>query len=353
MSGDDARHDPATAGTQLGLFAPDEAPPAAGGTRPVAPLPPRPEHAELAGELPEGLTLGTSSWSFPGWEGIVWQRRESRQRLARHGLAAYARHPLLTGVGLDRTYYQPLSRQEYADYAAAVPRSFRFVVKAHEALTVEVWPDHDRYGSRRGRPNPRFLDAAYAADEVVAPYAEGLGAKGGALVLQFAPQDLGGAARFVDVLHRFLTALPRGPLYAVELRNREVLGPRYAAMLADAGAVHCHNRHPRMPEVDVQARTVKALDAPAFVCRWMLRPGLTYREGFRRYQPFDRLVDEDRATRSTLAELALGATSLGRPALVTANNKAEGSAPLTLFRLAEEVAAQRWRERVGEAGTRR
>ncbi|HEX2254864.1 MAG TPA: DUF72 domain-containing protein [Thermoanaerobaculia bacterium] len=299
----------------------------------------------LAGELPAGLHLGTSSWSFPGWRGIVWEGAESQTRLARHGLPAYAQHPLLNGVGIDRSYYQPLATEEYAAYAAQVPAGFRFVVKAHEAVTVSAWPDHDRYGGRRGEPNPRFLDAAYAAGEVVQPFAEGLGDKGGALVFQFAPQDLGIPARFVDRLHAFLAALPRGPLYAVELRNREVLSAAhaaaYAAALADVGAIHCANRHPRMPEVAVQAERTGAAAAPAFLCRWMLRPGLTYEGARQRYHPFDRLVDDDLPTRRALAEIALATTARGRPVYVLANNKAEGSSPLTLFRLAERVARLR------------
>jgi uncharacterized protein YecE (DUF72 family) len=323
---------------QLGLFAPGELPetPRRGG--PVDLVDVDEEHRELARRRPPGLYLGTSSWSFPGWTGILWDRPASQRQLARHGLAAYARHPLLNGVGLDRSYYQPLPAEEYAAYATVVPEDFRFVVKAHEACTVARWPEHERYGSRRGLDNPLFLDPAYAADQVVAPYAEGLGTKGGALVFQFAPQDLGGVDRFINDLYRFLVALPAGPTYAVELRNREVMTERYVALLRETGAVHCVNRHPRMPGVDVQASAVAAADSPAFLCRWMLRPGLTYQGGYRRYHPFDRLVDEDLATRRSLAEIAVATTAAGRPAYVTANNKAEGCAPLTLFRLAEEVA---------------
>jgi len=64
----------------------------------------------------------------------------------------------------------------------------------------------------------QILQASYAADMVVAPFVEGLGEKAGPLVFQFPPQDtraFGGPARFVERLHAFFAALPRGPLYAV------------------------------------------------------------------------------------------------------------------------------------------
>src|SRR5262249_40602829 len=91
---------------------------------------------QLAERMPPGIHLGTSSWSFPGWAGIVYDRPASSLQLARHGLAAYAQHPLLRAVGIDRTYYAPLSVAEFSRYADVVPAAFRFLVKAHEACTI-------------------------------------------------------------------------------------------------------------------------------------------------------------------------------------------------------------------------
>src|SRR6185436_19724519 len=169
------------------------------------------EVRQLALDLPPGIRLGGSTWSFPGWMGLVWGGKYSESRLANEGLAAYAQHPLLRGVGLDRTYYQPLPVREFAEYAAAVPEGFRFLVKAQEVLTVSRWPDRPRYGAQQGQTNPLFLDPVHAAEKVVAPDVEGLGEKGGALLFQLSPQDLGVPEKFADGLHAFLSALPRGP----------------------------------------------------------------------------------------------------------------------------------------------
>jgi uncharacterized protein YecE (DUF72 family) len=330
-----AQRNSAAGGGQLPLFGGQApAPGAPGGVGPAAA---GDQVAELARRLPAGIYLGGSTWSFPGWAGLVYDREYPAARLAHHGLAAYARHPLLRAVGIDRTHYRPLPAEELARYAEVVPEDFLFLVKAHEACTLASFPDHPRYGAERGRPNPRFLDAGYAAGEVVAPYVEGLGAKGGALLFQFAPQELGPPRRFAGRLQAFLAALPRGPLYAVELRNRELLTAEYAAALAATGACHCLNVHPRMPDVRVQARLAGVAAGPLTLGRWMLGSGATYELAAKRFAPFDRLAAPDPAARRALAELAREAVGAGRRFLLTVNNNAEGSAPLSIVALAQEL----------------
>lgn len=304
----------------------------------VGPAPPSPELTTLAARLPRDLRLGTSSWSFPGWEGIVWDRAATPAVLARHGLRAYARHPLLRTVGLDRTYYAPIDADAFATLAAQVPDHFRFVVKAHELIAMARVPSHERYGPLRGQASPVFLDAAYTAREVVEPAVAGLGTKLGAIVFQLPPQPaevLGGPVGFAARLRTFLRGLPLGPCYAVELRTPQLLSDAYAAALADTGAVHCLNVHPSMPDVTVQAARVPS--SGPLVVRWMLGRGFAYEAAKARYQPFDRVVDENPAVRRQVAALLRGAVDAGRAAYAIINNKAEGSAPLTVRGLVEEL----------------
>ena len=65
---------------------------------------------------------------------------------------------------------------------------------------------------------------------------------------------------------------------------------------------------------------------------------LRYAAAREQYAPFNRLVDEDLPTRTALAERAAATLIAGRSVTVIANNKAEGSAPLTLERLARAIA---------------
>ncbi len=303
--------------------------------------PPRAEWSELARGLPANLYFGTSSWSFPGWAGLVYAGRASSQALSRGGLTAYARHPLLRAVGIDRTYYAPVGADELKAYASQVPESFLFLVKAPEILLAARLGPDGRVSRRRGAAaNRYFLNSDHAAAVFVEPVLCGLGENCGPLVFQFPPLSVraeGGVAAIHDRLHSFLKALPRGPLYAVELRNEELLVPEYAALLADAGVAHCFNAHPAMPAIAQQRAVVDPTRGPAIVVRWMLHRRFSYEGAKTAYEPFDKLVDEDLATRAAVAELCADAIRARLRLLMIANNKAEGSAPWTVVRLAEHV----------------
>ena len=67
---------------------------------------------------------------------------------------------------------------------------------------------------------------------------------------------------------------------------------------------------------------------------------MKYEEAKERYVPFNALVDEDPEGRAQITALALEATHARQETFIIANNKAEGSAPLTLCKLAELVGLQ-------------
>jgi uncharacterized protein YecE (DUF72 family) len=314
--------------TQSDLF---DQPPA--GMSLIRPAVPSDEVVRVAQRVPKNLHFGTSSWSFPGWVGLVYGQLYGVPQLARHGLAAYAQHPLLTAVNLDSPFYKVPVLEQINAYAAAVPEHFRFLVKAYAGLTAA--PDSSM-ALRRG-VEPVFLDAAFAARSVVKPLLDGLGTKLGAILFQFSPlgpRYTRTPKSFVTRLGEFLSALPAGPTYAVELRDPEFLGSEYESALEVAGAVHCSSVHSRMPPVD---RQVKLTSRGPLVIRWMLREGDDYESAGARFAPFDRLQAPDKLNRDRIAALVKAGLSSGRDVHVLAANNAEGSAPLTVLELAKTI----------------
>jgi uncharacterized protein YecE (DUF72 family) len=328
--------------SQLSLF--DDVPASDAATQPEAALAPAAVPAEvaaLAAALPPRLRLGTSSWSFPGWAGLVYAGSAGKSLLSRDGLTAYARHPLLGTVGVDSGFYAPLDAGRLARWAAQVPAGFRFLVKAPAAVTQRFQRDRDG----RWRHNPAFLDADKALQQAVEPYCNGLGERAGVLLLQFPPQGKGvDPRRFAEDLYRFLRRLPAGPTYAVEVRDAALLTPDLAAALHHGGALPSLAGHPRLPQLPAQAALFAAQPGSAaqasspLVIRWLLRRNRGYDEARALYGPFDRLAEPDPETRHTILQLIGEALATGREVFVIVNNKAEGSSPLSLIELARGLS---------------
>lgn len=294
----------------------------------------------LAEQLPLSLYLGTMSWSFPGWRGLVYGQSAEPKHLADAGLGAYSQHPLLGAVEIDRSFYEPLPPRYFESLRGQVPDAFRFLVKAHEECSLPRFPKHARYGKKQGDANSRFLDPAYATDAVVGPSAA-LGDKLGGILFQFPPQDASAPLEFAERLGAFLTALPAGLPYVVELRNPELLTPAYARSLEQSGALHAHNVWGNMPSVLQQARLLPPVARRPLFVRWLMRRGDDYEGARSRYAPFSKLAEPDLPNRRDIATLVAKALAHHVPAFVLVNNKAEGCAPESVAELARLLVSYR------------
>lgn len=309
---------------------------------------PEPALLALAADLPPLARLGTSSWNYPGWRDLVWDGDYPDKQLSRQGLGAYAQHPLFRTVCLDRAFYRPLTPAQYAAYAAQVGEDFRFVVKA-PALVADATVRGDK--GQALQPNPAFLSPALAVQEFAQPALQGLGPKLGALVFQISPLPAALLARMPDVLERLaamlqalppLAALAPDAVVAVEVRDAAWLTPEFARVLKSAKATYCLGLHAKMPPIDAQLPLLRALWPGPLVCRWnlnRLHGAYGYEKAADHYEPYDQLVDEDPDTRQQLARVIAATARAGQRVYVTVNNKAEGSAPLSVAALAEAVRA--------------
>jgi uncharacterized protein YecE (DUF72 family) len=331
--------------------------PAARALAVVGAAPAQPDVTRLGQQLSPSVYLGTSSWSFPGWRGLVFAEDAPAAELAGRGLAAYAAWPLHRTVGLDRAFYSPLTCAEGRALAALVPSGFRFLVKAHQSITR---PFGDINGAtfgdtarlaREGAANPTFLDSARASEMVVGPLIDGFREKLGPIVFQFPPlrmeersdRSVEGLCRQLD---RFFARLPVGPQYVLELRNREVLEPAQAPhlfrVLRDHRLAWGFAVHPTLPSIGTQAEIAARCgwpvsQQPILSIRWLLGHGLSYVAAREAFSPFRELLAPDHSTRSEVVELVREALRANIPASVILNNKAEGSAPLSLFELARAL----------------
>lgn len=308
---------------------------------------PDPQWIALAEQLDASfggrLYLGTSSWNFSGWRGLVWDDEDYGETdLSRHGLAAYASHPLLRTVSLDRTFYRAIDAATYARLARQTPDHFRFVVKVPSEITDAVVR-----APHNGAPlieNPFFLDPQRALAQAVAPAVEGLGPKLGALVFQISPLPVAWLRnptafheRLAALWRTVLPAMPASALTAIELRDARMLTPRLTSQLAAHGVSYCIGLHDRMPDAARQTSAARTTGRGDLICRWNLHQGLRYNQAKAQWAPFDKLQAPDPDTRAALAQAVVATLAEGYRAFVTINNKAEGSAPLSVVELAKAI----------------
>jgi len=262
--------------------------------------------------------------------------------LARSGLHAYSQHPLFSSVSLDRAFYRPVDAAQYLAFAAQVGPQFRFVVKM-AAMIADAQIRSARSGQAL-RDIPNFLDPEAALELCVNPAVVELGARLGVLAFQLSP--LRGRwlsdrpallGRLESMWKVVLPALPDGACAALEVRDRSLLTPQMAASLKAHGVRYCVGLHDRMPAMTDQLTFLRNVWPGDRVCRWSLQRGFRYAAAKDRWQPFDQMQAPDCMTRKDLAKAVAGTFASGYGAFVTINNKAEGSAPLSVIEPALEI----------------
>lgn len=296
----------------------------------------------LVSALDSRLHLGTSSWNFSGWRGVLYGRDAQVKDLSRHGLKAYADRRWLKCVGVDRTYYNPVPEADWELYRDQVPAHFRFMVKALQRVLMPYVDDRGYPSTQGHSANPLFLDSQYIIDELIRPARTVLQEMLGPILFQFAPMSpdaVGGSQAFCDRLSRFLGALPMGSHYVVELRTPGLFNRRYLSVLSNHGVSHGAVIHPAMTSFERQVRALQNEGASLRLVRWMLHADETFESAKLRYQPFDQLVDEDLDHRYSVARSLIWALESDDDADVfcIVNNKAEGSSPRSLKELGKLI----------------
>ena len=289
------------------------------------------------------VRFGTSSWAYEGWRDQIYHRPYTASRFSKDSLAEYAAYPageapLFRTVGIDHSFYRPASATQLAHYASQVPADFHFCSKVWEELTVPAYADLPRYGAKAGKPNPRFLDSSLFREMVLQPFLEALPDRIGPFIFEFQRTGME-PGTFLDALDRFLTDLPAGFPYAVEVRNPAVLSQRYREMLLAHQVAHTYNHWTGMPPLLTQHRLLdERFTAPYVVMRLLTPLGLPYAAAVERYAPYNRIVTAQPQMRREAASLIRSASSQGVTPYVLVNNRSEGNAPLTIRAIVEMLA---------------
>ena len=296
-------------------------------------------HDRLHALAVRNIFIGGSSWKYEGWLGQIYSplRYQTRGRYSKRlfddtCLSEYATvFPTVCG---DFAFYQFPTDTFWAKLFRQTPAPFRWGFKIPEQITVPVWPMLPRYGVQAGRENPAFLDAAMFEQQflrAIEPYRQQVGV----LIFEFGAMRRETLAEFVQALDSFLSRLPAGWRYAVEIRNPEFLHADYFACLRAHNVTHVYNAWTRMPEIAEQIAMRDSQTSDLIVARALLRHGRTYEDAVREFTPYNRVREVNEPVRRGLRELIDVALVDGRPAFLFVNNRLEGNSPGTIVAITE------------------
>ena len=242
-----------------------------------------------------GLYLGTSGWSYADWEGTLYpEGLPSGSRLAE-----YANH--YPTVEIDSTFYGTPRRSTVEKWREIVPEGFLFAAKFPQEVT------HERNLVDTSSEVESFVQTMQALEHRLGP-----------LLLQLPPSF---TVEGMGVLEDFLSTLPQGPRYAVEVRHRSWLGSDLPALLREHGVALTLIDYPRMPRM-------QEVTADFSYIRWL---------GNRREFPeghthLKKNRDEDLSWWSDLVDRFL---EEGKTIFAYANNHYQNHSPSTLARFLE------------------
>lgn len=322
---------------QLALFA--EPPP------PKSPYVQR-NQARLREWAEDGIYFGTSSWKYPGWQGLVYNRPyRSQKAFEQTCIAEYAE--TFPTVCADFALYDFPRAETMAQLAEATPEHFKLSLKCTDRITMLQFPTLPRYGALAGKDNPDFLNLPLFGEQFLQPL-EQLHGKVGAIIFEFstfAKTSGMDVQHFAAAMDTFLAQLPKGLTYAVEVRNREFLTAEYLQVLENHQVAHVLNNWTRMPSIREQLQLAGTMAGPTSVIRALLKPGRPYAEAVEKFQPYERIQEELPDLREGLVQSVERAVEEGRKLFSYVNNRAEGNAPLTIDAVLEKLEPIRGRRR--------
>jgi uncharacterized protein YecE (DUF72 family) len=281
------------------------------------------------------LRIGTCSWKFPSWRGLVYSQAKGVDYLEE-----YAQR--YDTVEVDQWFWSRFSLGEVSlpnsddvtAYRTAVPDDFRFTVKAPNSVTLT-----HLYQTEKDDPlvaNPSFLSAALAKTflHLLAPLRDVLGP----IMFQFEylnrikmPSQDG----FQKRVAAFAGQLPAGCVYGLEVRNPKYLNEAYFRFLSANRLIPVLLQGYWMPPIwgVYAAHRERVLDHGTVVIR-LLGPD---RKGIEELtaRRWDRLVAPKDEELQKVVDMAHDLMNEGVDVYINVNNHYEGSAPLTIERIKE------------------
>jgi uncharacterized protein YecE (DUF72 family) len=283
------------------------------------------------------LRIGTCSWKYPSWKGLVYTDDVTNY------LEQYAKK--YSTVEIDQWFWSSFPKGKprlpealtVEEYRKSVPADFQFTVKVPNSMTLTH--PYSRGKDDLGKANPYFLSTELFSEfmEILKPMKLLLGP----LILQFEylnRQKMESQQAFEKQMARFRGTLPVGYQYAIEIRNGNYLNERFMEYLKDQEWCPVLLQGYWMPPImDLWKKLEKPIRGfPAVI----FRLHGTGRESIEKEtgKTWNRIVTSREKELADIAEIVKDLTGSKNEIYVNINNHYEGSAPLTIERFQKFLA---------------
>ena len=296
---------------------------------------------EIPNNLSSHLRLGTCSWKYASWKGLIYNPNKSYK--ANDYLPDYAKH--FNTVEIDQWFWSlfptgaKLPNPETARiYSESVPDDFLFTVKAPNSITLTHHYSKQAAKSEHiaNQPNDYFLniDLLKRFLEILQP----MGKKLGPIMFQFEylnKQKMPSLKQFLDRLYEFFASAPKEFNYAVEIRNPNYLKKEYFEFLKDRDISPVLIEGYYMPHISELVEKFDISAGKTLVIR-LMGPDRKEIEKLTGEQ-WDNVVAPKDEGLDSVARIVKGQVEQGRDVVVNVNNHYEGCAVMTIGRVVERM----------------
>ena len=280
----------------------------------------------------KNLRIGTCSWKYESWKGIVYSEDDSTNYLEE-----YSQH--YNTVEVDQWFWSLFSSTKVAlpqksvvlEYKKSVPKDFKFTIKVPNAITLTHF--YNKNKSEELIKNPHFLSNALFTEflDSIEPIKDQVGC----LMFQFEylnKQKMASLSHFMELFQTFYSNLPKGiPEIGIEIRNPNYLIKKYFEFLNSLSIYHVFLQGYYMPSIIELYKNFNAFIKDMTVIRLhgADRQGIEKLSG----SNWNKIYIDRKAELKQVASLVNELVSKKVDVYLNINNHYEGSAPLTIERI--------------------
>ncbi|NQV15284.1 DUF72 domain-containing protein [bacterium] len=282
--------------------------------------------------MPAALHIGTCSWKYPSWNGLVYSS-EKPENFLREYSKKYG------SVEIDQWFWSLFGVDKIVlpnatvveEYANSINPEFRFVIKAPNSISLTHL--YKQYSAGKLVENPHFLSPELYNNFLFS--ITGIAKNVGAINLQFEYLNklkMSSAALFLERIVNFISKIDTSIPLCIEIRNPNILSTAYFEMLQDSGIGHTFCQGYYMPDIRDVFEKYESLLSNTCIIR-LLGPD---RQGIEKIsgKVWNKIVAPKDAEIAGIAKLIQRMVDQsGMDVYLNVNNHYEGSAPVTIDRL--------------------